>query len=393
MKKYCVITFGCQANLADSEKISGILEKRGYKKTENPQKCSLLVFNTCSVRQTAEDRIFGLNKNLKKMKAANPKLKVILTGCMMHYSEKELRKRLPYIDYFIDIKKMVNGSGLSRLAEGLVPVSYGCNNFCSYCIVPFSRGKEVCRPAKEIIGDIKASLKNGVKEIWLLGQIVNNYKYGKINFSGLLRRVNSLPGDFWLRFTSPNPENFSDELIKTMAECKKFQHYVNLPVQSGSNAILKKMNRHYTISEYKKLVAKIRKAMPDIALSTDVIVGFPGETKKQFQETAKLFKKMNLDMAFVSEYSPRPKTLAARILKDNVSKKEKARRKKELNEILEKTALANNKKLVGKTLKIFNNRTAGNKFVKIKEKHPKDKFITAEIVKAGPWKLTGKMVK
>ena len=167
-----------------------------------------------------------------------------------------------------------------------------------------------------------------MKEIWLLGQTVNSYKNGSVKFHDLLRLVNAIPGNFWIRFTSPHPKDFSDELIKAMAECEKFAHYINLPVQSGNNAILKKMGRPYTVGHYKKLVGKIRKAMPDMAISTDVIVGFPGETRKQFGDTKKLFEEIRFDMAFISEYSPRPKTVAAKMFKDDVPHEEKERRKK-----------------------------------------------------------------
>lgn len=424
MGKYLITTFGCQANLADSEKIIEILESKGYQKANGENdlmahKNSVLIYNTCSVRQKAEDRIFGLNKKLKSLKNKNQNIKTILTGCMTHYGEQELRNRLPYFDHFIDIKNIKNLSKILNIknptipkrshfignilktqknkVSALIPISHGCDNFCTYCIVPYARGREISKPVKDIIKDVKKAIKNGVKEIWLLGQNVNSYydKNKGINFPQLLRFINAIPGDFWMRFTSPHPKDFSDDLIKAMVECKKFAHYINLPVQSGNNQILKKMGRPYTVSHYKKLVKKLRKKMPDIAISTDVIVGFPSETKKQFEDTKKLFGEIKFDMAFISEYSPRPKTVAAKIFKDDVPHKEKERRKNELNEILKKTALENNKKLVGKTVKVLNNRTAGNKLVEIKNvKHlvfDKSKFVNVKITKATPWKLIGKL--
>lgn len=423
MRKYHIITFGCQANIADSERVAKILEKLGYAHAGKKEDADILIFNTCSVRQKAEDRVFGLNKKMAQLKAAKPKMKIVLTGCMTHYSEKELRKRLPAIDYFINIKSIkklpkilksklvkhrVFNKNKKHTFSALVPISYGCNNFCSYCIVPYSRGLETSRPAKKIIKEVKSLVSakgGGMKEIWLLGQTVNSYKSGNINFAKLLKMINNIAGDFWIRFASPHPKDFlarrsskqnlgakaeSDDLIKAMAECKKFAHYVNLPAQSGNNEILKKMNRPYTVGHYKKIIKKLRAAMPDIAISTDVIVGFPGETKKQFQDTIKLFKEIKFDMAFISEYSPRPKTLAAKIYKDNVPPKEKEARKKELNKILIKTALGNNKKLVGKTLAVLNNRTAGNKLVKITDKnYNPDEFAKIKITKAEPWRLEG----
>ena len=353
MSKYLITTFGCQSNTADSEKTAEIMENLGYTRAENMEdlisaKNPVLIFNTCSVRQKAEDRIFGLNNKLENLKVKSPELKIILTGCMMHYSEKDLKKRLPLFDYFIDIKKIktlekilpkikiLENKGL--LAEktdskisALIPISHGCDNFCAYCIVPIARGRETSRTVVDVIGDIKKAVANGAKEIWLLGQTVNSYKNEGVKFHNLLRLINDIDGDFWIRFTSPHPKDFSDELIKNMAECDKFAHYINLPVQSGNNTVLKRMGRPYTVGHYKKLVGKIRKAMPDIAISTDIIVGFPGETRKQFEDTKKLFEEIKFDRAFISEYSPRPKTAAAKMFEDDVPHQEKEKRKNELN--------------------------------------------------------------
>ena len=436
--KYLITTFGCQSNIADSEKTAKVLESTGYKKASDLKdllsaKEPVLIFNTCSVRQKAEDRVFGLNKKLQDLKIKSAKrrikLKIILTGCMMHYSESELKKRLPYFDYFVDMKNIDNlpkllgaektlnvtigkrsqSSGhildydkellLKKTVKTsvLIPISNGCNNFCTYCIVPYARGREISRPVEEILNDVNLAVKppNGAKEVWLLGQTVNGYKEKEIKFFDLLRLVNNISGDFWIRFTSPHPKDFSDDLIKAMAECEKFAHYINLPVQSGNNAVLKRMGRPYTVGHYKKLIKKIRRAMPDIAISTDIIVGFPGETRKQFEDTKKLFEEIKFDMAFISEYSPRPKTTAAKMFEDDVSHKEKEARKDELNEILKKTALENNQKLVGQTVKVLNNRTAGNKLVKIIGKSAswriKDEFINIKITKAEAWKLEGKV--
>ena len=375
----------------------------------------VLIFNTCSVRQKAEDRVFGLNNKLEELKIKSPALKIILTGCMMHYSEKELKKRLPFFDHFIDIKRidslpklftknvpakqrpLANGHIFSNnkkvpLSSALIPISNGCDRFCTYCIVPLARGREISRTVFDIISDVKKAVDNGMKEIWLLGQTVNSYKNGNVKFHDLLRLVNDISGDFWIRFTSPHPKDFSDDLIKAMADCEKFAPYINLPVQSGNNTVLKRMGRPYTVGYYKKLVSKIRKAMPDIAISTDIIVGFPGENRKQFEDTKKLFKEIKFDMAFISEYSPRPKTAAAKLFKDNISSKEKAVRKDELNEILKKTALENNKKLVGKIVKVLNGRTEGNKPIEISEKYPKNEFVCVKVTKANIWSLKGKLL-
>ncbi|OHA50352.1 MAG: tRNA (N6-isopentenyl adenosine(37)-C2)-methylthiotransferase MiaB [Candidatus Terrybacteria bacterium RIFCSPLOWO2_02_42_20] len=430
MGKYLITTFGCQSNEADSEKTAEVMENLGYAHAENMEdlisaKNPVLIFNTCSVRQKAEDRVFGLNKKTEQFKIKNSKLKIVLTGCMMHYSEKDLKKRLPLFDYFIDIKNIItlekilpkikiseNKDLLTEKTDSkisaLIPISHGCDNFCTYCIVPLARGREISRGVLDIMSDVKKAVDDGAKEIWLLGQTVNSYrcnlkskisnlKSKEIKFLELLRMVNDIPGDFWIRFTSPHPKYFSDELIKAMAECDKFAHYINLPIQSGNNAVLKRMGRPYTVGHYKKLVGKIRKAMPDIAISTDIIVGFPGETRKQFEDTKKLFEEIKFDMAFISEYSPRPKTVAYKMFKDNVSHQEKESRKNELNEILKKTALENNQKLVGKTVKVLNGRTEGNKPIEITNvKHSmlniKNNFVSAKIIKASIWSLKGKLI-
>src|SRR3990167_7783876 len=349
-KTYHIITYGCDANRADSERIAGLLENCGYKEKK-------------------------------------PDLKIALAGCMNHYDKKTLKDRLPYIDVFLPMKELsllpqklgikkelfsqIKPSYQSKF-RAYVLISYGCNNFCSYCVVPFARGKERSRPEKEIINEVCWLVNNGYKEIWLLGQNVNSYK--DIPFAELLLKINEIPGKFWIRFASPHPKDFSDKLIQAMKKANKFPKYVNLPVQSGNDKILKKMNRPYVISQYKSLVKKIRKAMPEIALSTDVIVGFPGETKKQFQDTAKLFKEMKFDMAFISEYSPRPKT-----------------------------AVEKNKKLIGKTIEVLidkkNNgrifgKTEGNKNIEIIEnkKIKIGEFDKIKIIEANSWHLKGEPI-
>lgn len=449
-KTYFITTFGCQANHSDSERIAGVLEVAGFVKAKNEAESDILIFNSCSVRQSVEDRIFGLNKKLRQLKMKNRGLKIILTGCMAHYSEEQLKKRLPEIDIFLPIKELQKLPELLtwrcdrqvRTKEYLsfspkyysyfrafVPISTGCNNFCSYCIVPYSRGREYDRPTGEIITEVKNLVQKNYKEIWLLGQNVNSYKFKIrssklkitvqnlkllknkdciIDFPNLLKIINDIPGDFWIRFTSPHPKDFSNDLIKAMAECDKFSHYLNLPVQSGDNEILKKMNRPYTREGYINLVNKIRMAISDIALSTDVIVGFPGETEKQFQNTVKLFQEIKFDTAYISEYSERQGTLAAKKFKDDVSKTEKARRKKYLTKVLSKMSLENNKKLIGKILDIlvdemksspssspnrFFGRTGGNKVVEFLVGSAKadslkiGEFVKAKILSASPWKL------
>jgi tRNA-2-methylthio-N6-dimethylallyladenosine synthase len=334
MPKYHLITYGCQMNQADSERIAAALKKKGYKSTLKIESADLVVVNMCSVRQSAVDRIWGKTKELTKLKKEKPKIKTILTGCITKPDRKKLAKLFDQIwqnqDYLETLPKC------QKKSVAFVPISNGCNNACAYCVVPYTRGKLVCRNHKKIIKEFKRAATGGAKEIWLLGQNVNDYTCPSdktVDFAGLLKMTNDLAGDFKIRFMSPNPKNFTQELINVMTKSKKVAKFLNLPVQSGDDDILKKMNRPYGAKLYETLVKKIRQKIPDINLSTDVIVGFPGETKKQFENTVKLFKKINFDIAYISKYSARPGTLASK-LKDTVSLEEKKRRAKILMKLV-----------------------------------------------------------
>ena len=359
--KYKIITFGCQMNKSDSERIAVVLEKMGYRKAsqKNEKEADLIVVNMCSVRQSAVDRVFGLIPKFQKLKNKNPQIKTILTGCLLNEDRKKLSQ---YFDLILKIKDLPNWPKIikKKLIKPLaikpltgceylkikpryqnkdiafIPISTGCGNFCSYCVVPFTRGPLICRDHREILKEVKNAIKSKKKEIWLLGQNVNDYQSPtntSINFAKLIKMINDLPGNFKFFFTSPHPKNFSNELINVLAQSEKFGKYLNLPVQSGDDQILKKMNRNYSVKEYKALVEKIRKKIPDIKLSTDVIVGFPGETKKQFQNTVKLFKEIKFANAYIAKYSPRLGTMAAK-LKDNIPYSEKLKREKILRELI-----------------------------------------------------------
>lgn len=333
--KYFIITYGCQMNKSDSERIAVVLENTGYQPASNINESDLIVVNMCSVRQSAVDRVYGLIPKFKKLREKNPSLKTVLTGCIL---KKDRRKFAKNFDLISKFKNLNIPPKYQTNFRAFIPISNGCNNFCTYCVVPFTRGPLVCRDHNEILKESKNVINKGFKEIWLLGQNVNDYHSpadSSINFPKLLKMVNDIPGNFWIRFISPNPKNFSNELIEIMAKSEKVAKYLNLPVQSGDNEILKKMKRPYTVSQYKTLIKKIREKIPEINLSTDVIVGFPGETKKQFENTVKLFKEIKFNMAYIAKYSPRPGTAAFQ-MEDNVLLKEKKRREKILREIIEK---------------------------------------------------------
>ena len=424
--KYFLYIYGCQMNKSDAERIISVLNSLGYQETKERDQANLIIFVTCSVRQSAEDRVWGIIRNLNKLKTKGEKFKIILSGCMA--LRREMIKKMKGVDIFLDIKdlKMLpqllgNKSVQSDIESYLtvkpkyqskftayVPIMTGCNNFCSYCIVPYVRGREISRSSKEVIKEVKELIKKGYKEIILLGQNVNSYnpksevRSPKLiikDFPDLLEYIAKSPGNFWLSFLTSHPKDLSDKLIKVIAKNKKICPYINLPVQAGDDAILKKMNRKYTIKQYKALVKKIRENIPGIAISTDIIVGFPGETKKQFLNSVKLFKDVKYDMAYLNQYSPRKGTASAK-MKDTVSHEEKERRDKELDKVLNKTALAINKKFVGKVLDILVERKGkGNvwlgktrtfKVIKFKsDKSLLGKFVKIKITKAKSFGLEG----
>jgi tRNA-2-methylthio-N6-dimethylallyladenosine synthase len=385
-KTYYITTIGCQMNKSDSERIAAYLEFYGFKQELNRNKAGLVIVNTCGVRQAAENRNYGLIPEIKK---ENKGVKVILTGCLSE--RKDVRRRLaPYVDIWLPItklpwlyrelglkeKKTMHEEYLSILPKVssvfsvFIPIGNGCDNFCSYCVVPFARGREKYRPAHEIITEAESFVRKEYKEITLIAQNVNSYKaiaakkdlqyfpdkkIGEvIKFPELLKAVAEIKAsnNFWIRFVTSHPKDMSDELIKVIAENKRICKHVYLPIQSGDDKVLAAMNRKYTVKHYLCLINKIKKQILEASLTTDVIVGFPGETKKQFQGSVEVFKKVKFDMAYISQYSPRPGTVAAK-MKDNVSREEKERRKRVLENILSKTALENNKKLLNKNILVL----------------------------------------
>jgi tRNA-2-methylthio-N6-dimethylallyladenosine synthase len=463
-KLYFIKTFGCQMNISDSERIASLLEKNNYKPASEITEANLVIFNTCGIRQAAENRAYSLIHTLRK---ARPEIKIILTGCLAN--RKDVQKRLEKkVDFFCEIKdfqeKFKNfviknylktknlklkipaqqkdthcsnylsiNPKYNNSHSALVPIMTGCNNFCSYCVVPYARGREVSRPDAEIIAEIKNLIKDGCKEITLLGQNVNSYHYSSVkpelnsryrelssgsrnvSFPKLLQKIEKIPGHFWIRFMSSHPKDFSDELIETIAKSKKICEHIHLPIQAGSDKILTAMNRKYTAKHYRGLIKKIRSAFKKYKLDTpysitsDIIVGFPGETKKDFLESAQIMEKVKYDLVYFGQFSPRPGTVAWK-MKDNVSKLEKSQREKSLNEILKKTAFSNNQKYSGKTLEvlidtpgskspesgllepgkqIYFGRTRTGKDVKIKtdQKNLIGKFVKIKITKANIWNL------
>lgn len=377
MPKVFIKTFGCQANKSDSERILGDYSARGYTETQEWRKADEIVLNTCSVRQSAEDRVQGFIVNLNKFLAESGKQKpkVILTGCMLHFNEKEIKELLPDVDEILPIAEVgFNQKSIRKDKDNAwVPISTGCNSFCTYCIVPFSRGRERSRSVEDIIKEVKSLAKEGYKTINLLGQNVNSYgleKSGinlrklymdKENFTAssipsnesqyqkptdtppfvfLLQEISKIQGIEKITFFTSNPWDFWDELIDEIARNPKIDRFIHLPVQSGSNRILKLMNRGYTRESYLSLIERIKAKVPDAVFGTDIIVGFPGETDEDFEDTLDLIKKVGFKVAFVARYSPRPGTASFKLYPDDVP----ARVKKQRWEILDQIANKDNLK-------------------------------------------------
>lgn len=376
--KYFIHTFGCQANKADSERISGDYESRGFTAAKSWKEADEIVVNTCSVRQSAEDRVRGYLVNVQKFFAEKKqdRPKIILTGCMTHFNQEEILARLPMVDQILPISEVGFNLPVSRSDKhhAWVPISSGCNSFCTYCIVPFSRGREVSRPFDDIVNEVKQLAANGYTEITLLGMNVNSYGLEKVGISlrkmllsldqsftdvelpsnqsqyqspkgtppfvNLLQALSLIPEIKTIRFMTSNPWDFHDELINEIAHNPKIDRYLHLPIQSGSNRILKLMNRGYTREDYLRVVQKIRAEIPNVVIGTDIIVGFPTETDADFQETVDFAKQIGWTIAFVARYSPRPGTAASRLYLDDVSAQVKKSRWEILDQIINKDQLS-----------------------------------------------------
>jgi tRNA-2-methylthio-N6-dimethylallyladenosine synthase len=344
-KKYFIKTYGCQMNVSDAEQIAGWYESQGWQAAQTIDKADEIVIVTCSVRQTAEDRVYGLINNLVKRDKQNVRRsRIILTGCMLRYPLRWLKTKMPQVDEFKKINQYkehrIKSIVRNSKTKAFVPIMEGCNQFCSYCVVPYARGPEKSRPFEEIICEVKELAKRGYQEITLLGQNVNAYgkdsneliHWSEKNFVNLLKEIHKIQGLKKISFLTSNPWDLTEEIIEAM-KLPKIDRYLHLPVQSGDDMILRKMNRKYTAKQYLELVGKIRKEIPEIKIGTDIIVGFPGETEEQFQNTVDLCQKAGFVKAYVAMYSPRLGTAAFK-LKDDIPHQEKRRRWKILSDLI-----------------------------------------------------------
>ena len=406
-RSYKIITFGCQMNEHDSEVISGMLTQRGYTEAagEDMRNTDIVIINTCSIRENADKRFFGTLGQLKKIKLANPNFTVCVCGCMMQQEHitKKLRQSYPWVDVIFgthnihefpdmleemfqrrstgedwtvnqirssrefrvdrvyrDSDRIVEGLPAKRLFghKSFVNIMYGCNNFCTYCIVPYTRGREKSRRPEDIIAEVKALAADGVKEVTLLGQNVNSYRGvsadsgNEWDFADLIYALNEVEGLERIRFMTSHPKDLSDKLIAAFAECDKLCNYIHLPVQAGSSSVLRRMNRKYTREQYLELVRKLREAVPGIAISTDIIVGFPGETEEDFCETLSLAEEIQYDSAFTFLYSPRRGTPAADY-ENQIPEDVKHKRFNRLVEVMNRGSKARNAAFVGRVCRVL----------------------------------------
>ena len=386
MKKfYHIVTYGCQMNVHESEKIAGILRELGYENRDEAEGADIVVFNTCCIRENAENHAFGNIGMLKKLKAQNRNMIIAVGGCLPQQLGKaeNIKSKFPYVDIifgthnlhklkeFILLKEKQKKAVISieeddgtvyeddtpfrtSYPNAWVNITYGCNNFCSYCIVPYVRGRERSRNSENIIAEVKSLLADGYKEITLLGQNVNSYGNGTddLTFPQLLEKIASLDGDFRLRFMTSHPKDFSEELAAVMAKYPKICRCLHLPVQSGSNNILKQMNRRYTVEDYLKKIEILHKYIPDCAVTTDIIVGFPGESEEDFNATMDLVKKVNFASAFTFVYSKRDGTVAAKMPNQIPEEVSKSRIMK-LVELVNSQTRKHTEKYEGKVIEIL----------------------------------------
>ena len=430
-------TYGCQQNVADSETIKGMLAQMGYGFTDSPENADFILFNTCAVREHAEDRVFGNVGAIKSIKKKHPSVLIALCGCMMEQEHiaNRIYKSFPFVGLVFgthclhEFPKMLYNSlltgkrqfirnnddllvheGMPKLRDGLfkgwLPIMYGCDNFCSYCIVPYVRGRERSRKSEVILEEAKELINNGYKDITLLGQNVNSYGKGldeDITFAQLLKKIDAIDGDYVLRFMTSHPKDCTKELIDTIAESRHISTHLHLPFQSGSNRILKQMNRRYTREKYLEIVNYAKEKISGLSLTSDIIVGFPGETEEDFQDTLSLIEEVGFTSLFTFIYSKRVGTPAAK-MDDPTTDEEKSDRFQRLLKVQEKIAAARCAEMVGTTQRvlfeektkkdgILNARTSGNIVVEV----PADEnmigcFGNVEITEAGNWVLKGNLL-
>jgi len=419
--KYYIWTIGCQMNRAESLEMAGLLKLSGHQQVKTARQADIAVLNTCVVRQNAENKVSGMLGYIKGIKALNPGLRIVVTGCFVEPDTAALKKAFPYVDYFFQpgmsgqFEDWLAGQSLASRPDGVsspnqagnsvvtyIPVIQGCNNYCSYCIVPYRRGSEKSRPAAEILDEAAAAVAKGTREIILLGQNVNAYGHDlgqDIDLCRLLRQLHEIPDLLRIRFLTNHPKDMSSSLIEAMASLPKICRHVCLPLQAGDDRILKAMNRHYTFDQYRSLIHEMRKKVPGIAISTDLIVGFPGETDGQFLNSLRAIEELRFDVVHTAAYSPRSGTKADMEFADDVADEIKKQRLHRVESLQEAIATEINTGLTGTIMQVlvegekdckWYGRTYSDKLVFFTAQHDLlGKLVKVEIVSASPWALRG----
>jgi tRNA-2-methylthio-N6-dimethylallyladenosine synthase len=418
MRRYYLWTIGCQMNEADSWRIAEELQNLGYAATHRPEEADVIVLNTCVVRQSAEDKVYGRLSSLKPIKQSRPEAILALMGCAVEEDTSSLQQRFPYVDLFVrpsDTESLIDfvarhdgtadhrhpTSDIQHPVSCYVPVMHGCDHLCTYCIVRLRRGRQRSKRPVEIVDEVQCLVERGAREVTLLGQNVDAYGRDlpdQPTLASLLAAVHEIDGLWRIRFLTSHPADMAGELIETVADLPKVCEHIEIPVQSGDDKILKRMLRRYSIAQYRELVAKIRERVPNVALATDVIVGFPGETEKQFMNTCDLLRETRFDVVHVAAYSPRLGTAANR-LPDDVPPQEKERRRKAVEELQGQIAGEINALLLGQTVEVlveerhkgkWRGRTRTNKLVFFENEGDwQGKLAQVQITWTGPWSMQG----
>jgi len=426
MPHYFIWTIGCQMNKAESQQIAGYLDSAGYQAAASFSNADLVVLNTCVVRQSAENKVLGTLGLLKGLKNTHPDLQILVTGCLVDSDSQELQRRFPHVDLLFkpgDYPELIdwghkqgmpidqklpryprNDGWMAPSPCALIPIIQGCDNFCSYCIVPYRRGREVSRPVGEIVCEVTELARRGIKEVTLLGQNVDSYGHdlpGHPDLADLLRELSSIDDLARIRFLTNHPKDMSLKLIEAMASLNKVCEHLELPVQSGDNDILKAMRRGYTVERYRELVHTLRSKIPHVSLSTDIIVGFPGETEEQFEHSLSLVQEMRFDVIHVAAYSPRPGTIAWREYQDNVAAEVKKERLHKIEELQTAIASEINSQLQGKEVEVlvegkkkgkWFGRARSNKLVFFEDAGDwLGQLARIQIEKTSPWSLKGQV--
>jgi tRNA-2-methylthio-N6-dimethylallyladenosine synthase len=428
MPRYFIWTIGCQMNKAESRQIAGYLDSAGYRAVNSLSNADLVVLNTCVVRQSAESKVLGTLGLLKGLKSKHPNLQILITGCFVNSNTQELKRRFPHVDLLFkagDYPELITWGqkqGIpieQRLLRhprndtqgapspcALIPIIQGCDNFCSYCIVPYRRGREVSRPLEEIVCEVEELVRRGIKEVTLLGQNVDSYGHDlpeHPDLADLLSELSSVDDLARIRFLTNHPKDISLKLIDAIASINKICEHLELPVQAGDDDILKAMRRGYTVEQYRELVHTIRREVPQISLSTDIIVGFPGETEEQFEHSLSLVKEMRFDVIHVAAYSPRPGTIAWREYQDNIPGEMKKERLHKIEELQAAIAGEINSHLQGREVEVlvegskggkWFGRTRSNKLVFFEDAGDwLGQLAGIQIEKTSPWSLGGEVKK